>query len=86
MLSLDVKYWRNHKMIINKDINPERQIYYISSLILKELKNKNSNFFEIYSNLKKKTNLSINLFVFSIDWLFLLGIIKIEKGEILKCS
>ncbi len=74
-------------MIINKDTNPERQIYYLSSLILEDInKTKEIDFFKIYFKLKKNTDISINLFTFSLDWLYLLGFIKKDKGGILICS
>jgi hypothetical protein len=75
-------------MIVNKDINPNRQVYYIASLILREINNSTSNeidFFEIYFKLKTENGLSMNLFTFSLDWLYLLGALEEKEGKILKC-
>ncbi len=76
-------------MILGKDINPKKQIYYISALILNELKNTKStefDFFDIFSSLKRKENdITINLYSLSLDWLFLLGAIKKDKNRLIKC-
>ena len=76
-------------MILGKDINPKKQIYYISAMILKELKHVNStefDFFEVYHLVKhKETDLSLNLYSLSLDWLFLMGAIKKEKNRLIKC-
>lgn len=76
-------------MILGKDINPKKQIYYISALILSELKNSKStefDFFEIFSSLKLKENdITINLYSLSLDWLYLLGAIKKDKNRLIKC-
>jgi len=76
-------------MIISNEINPEKQLYYLASLILNEFKNKETlelDFFKLYSELKIKNNISMNLFAFSLDWLFILGAIEINKEKIIKCS
>jgi len=75
-------------MIIGNDINPKKQIYYISALILEELKlisTQNFDFFQVYYRIKKKENISINLFSLSLDWLFILGAIKHNHNELEKC-
>ena len=76
-------------MILGKDINPKKQIYYISALVLNELKsidNSEFDFFDIFNSLKmKEKNLSVNLYSLSLDWLFLLGAIKKDKNRLIKC-
>ena len=76
-------------MILGKDINPKKQIYYISALVEDELKNIDSSkfdFFEIFNSLKRKENdITINLFSLSLDWLYLSGAIKKGKDRLIKC-
>lgn len=77
-------------MILGKDINPKKQIYYISALVINELiqidKKTEFDFFEIYNSLKEKEkDISINLYALSLDWLYLLGAIKKEKNRLIKC-
>jgi len=76
-------------MIINRDINPERSLYYIGSVVLNELKessNKELDFFQLYSVLKESKDISMNLFTLSLDWLYLNGIIEMKEGNIVQCS
>jgi len=61
-------------MILGKDINPKKQIYYLSALIIREIKNLNKgdaiDFLNLYNIMKSKEGISINLFTLSLDWLF----------------
>ena len=75
-------------MIIGKDINPQKHIYYLSALIIEELKDvktSNFDFLYIYNRIKSKEDISINLYSLSLDWLFLLGAIKQNKNKLVKC-
>lgn len=76
-------------MILGKDINPKKQIYYISALVLNELKGFDStefDFFEIFNSIKtKEKDMTINLYSLSLDWLYLLGAIKKDKNRLIKC-
>ncbi|WP_442961470.1 MULTISPECIES: ABC-three component system middle component 6 [unclassified Pseudoalteromonas] len=75
-------------MIISQNIHPEFQLYYLGARTL-EILNRNggkSDFFEAYQELKKNEKVSIKLFIHTLDWLFLLGAIKSEKGWIEQCS
>lgn len=76
-------------MIVSKDINPERDFYYLGAKtieILADTDNNNIDFFKVYSQLNKSEKISINLFVLTLDWLYLIGAInKPIKGNIVKC-
>lgn len=75
-------------MIIAKDINPEHSLYYIGSLIIKELTNSNAesiDFMEVYRKLHNNQQISLNIFTLSLDWLFLNSAVEIKNGEIKKC-
>lgn len=76
-------------MIVDFDDNPRNSIIYTSSIILEYLKRKNTskNLDDLCRYcLKKKMEYSI-LFL-SIDWLFLIGIIKEinERNEVVLCD
>lgn len=75
-------------MIVSSDIHPQRKIYYIGALIIQELKKigtKEIDFFVLYTSLKEKEKISINLFSLSLDWLFLLGAIDKRNNKIIVC-
>jgi hypothetical protein len=73
-------------MIIGKDIQPERKLYFLGGRVL-ELLQKSSqeeDLISLYHTLNDK-EISINVLLLTLDWLFLLGVIKISKGKIIKC-
>lgn len=76
-------------MIVNKDINPERDVYYLGAKLIEILNGysgRQLDFFDTFQKLNEKENISINLYVLVLDWLFLLGLIKkSNKGFIEKC-
>ncbi len=76
-------------MIVSKDINPERDCYYLGAKlidILSKEKNENVDFFDVYQKFSAFEGVSINLFSLTLDWLYLLGVIdNSEKGFIRKC-
>lgn len=75
-------------MIVSKNTSPQNDIYYLGSLALEELANyegERADFFEVYDSLRKKHQISMNVFGLVLDWLFLLGAIKSEERYIVKC-
>ncbi len=78
-------------MIVNLDINPEMNIYFLGAKALEVLRQRK---FEIVNlidlvdglsdSLGKKV--SIDSVLFTLDWLFLLGLVEsTPKGEIKPC-
>ena len=76
-------------MIVNKNINPERDLYYLGGKVIEVLngsKQAQFDYFELYILLNKTNKVSLNLFSLALDWLFILGVIKKgNKGVIEKC-
>ncbi len=76
-------------MILSKDTNPKRDVYFIGSQILSlmnEQEVQEYEFLELYLKFKATNKLSINLFSQAIIWLFLLGAVSYsDKGNIIKC-
>ena len=75
-------------MILGRDIHPEKKVYHTGALILQVLKEKQAQsiiYFELYTEVHKKHGLSMNAFTLALDWLFLLGVIVHENGEVKKC-
>lgn len=74
-------------MIADQNNHPQRQLYYLGAKVI-ELLSANHNtaeFFQVYQQLKENEKISIKLFTLTLDWLFLLGVISLEKGIIKKC-
>lgn len=76
-------------MIVSRDINPERDFYYLGAKIIEillTLETKKADFFYVFELLNESEKVSINLFSLTLDWLFLLGAIdKLNKGKIIRC-
>lgn len=75
-------------MLLPDNINPELSIYYNGSIIISELKHKKiQRIMVLYENVKENNNMSFSTFVLSLDWLYLIDVIYINKiGEVELCS
>lgn len=78
-------------MIINKDIKPTRNIYFLGAVLLEVLKNEKFsaiNTLDLYKNFERKLGyeLSFEYYLLSLDWLYMLSLIESdENGDIKKC-
>ncbi|MEJ6498206.1 MAG: hypothetical protein HRU18_07285 [Pseudoalteromonas sp.] len=74
-------------MIVSQNNHPQRQLYYLGAKTLAILNRKGgaSDFFEAYQELKLEEDISLMLFILTLDWLYLLGAVKSEKGWIEQC-
>ena len=76
-------------MIIDKNINPERDLYYLGGVLIDILANKNNkeiDYMDLFLLFNHKQEITINLYSLTLDWLFILGLItKGEKGKIKIC-
>lgn len=84
------RFLRNrNKMLLSKDINPKRDLYYLGGVALRVLAETPTNtvdFFSFYKQVCEVENIALKLFIQTIDWLFILGALDInKKGEIQKC-
>lgn len=76
-------------MLVSNEINPSNSVYYIGGLILGVLEQKTSptfDFLDLYQEINKSKKVSLQLFLYSMDWLYLLKKIEINsKGYLRKC-
>ena len=76
-------------MIVDKNINPERDLYYLGGILIDVLSHKKDNdidYMDLYKLFNQKQEITINLYSLTLDWLFILGLIaKGENGKIKKC-
>ena len=76
-------------MIINRDITPDRDLYYLGGKVIEVLivsDNEEIDYLDLYQKVNKELRISINLFTLVLDWLFIIGVIKnAHKGYIRKC-
>lgn len=76
-------------MIVSKNTNPEKDLYYLGSKVIELLGASNNakfDYFKLYQSLNTEQKVSLNLYSLVLDWLFILGIIKnSNNGTIEKC-
>jgi hypothetical protein len=76
-------------MILGKDTNPARNIYFIGAKVLDIIKadaNKEIDIFDTFQKMNMQEKISMNLFTLALDWLFLIGAVnKNRKGKLEKC-
>jgi hypothetical protein len=76
-------------MIISKDTNPEKDLYFLGAMVIDALQatdETNVDYLTLMNTLRSKLNITNSLFVLSLDWLYLLGLIDLsEEGNIKKC-
>jgi len=75
-------------MIMNQDIKPEKQAYFLGAKIieiLKEQRESRIDTFTIFTVLNEEEKVTDHAFAMGMNWLYLLGALKLERGEIHKC-
>lgn len=76
-------------MIVNKNINPERDLYYLGGKVIEVLNSLNQNevdYFDLFLSVNELNKITLNLYSLVLDWLFILQVIKKgNKGLIIKC-
>lgn len=75
-------------MIVNKDINPERDVYYLGAKVIEiiSLDMEQFDFFDVYQKISQSEKISMNLYSLTLDWLYLIGAVEhSDKGQLRKC-
>lgn len=77
-------------MIISKDTDPGRDLYYLGAEIIGCIdhhENSAVDYVFLLDEVRKKVDVSSNLFSLGLSWLFLLDVVELtEEGDIRKCS
>ena len=78
-------------MIVDRDIHPDRNLFYVGAKVLDNIQLHQFGVIavlDLFERTSKTVEFSISLddFILSLDWLFLLGAIKHnEEGDIVRC-
>ena len=75
-------------MIINQDVKPEKQAYYLGSKVLATLRDTPSgpiNPGELFVEINQQEKVSYHAFSMALNWLYLLGALDHKEGKIIKC-
>jgi hypothetical protein len=69
-------------MLLPEDIHPDNSLYVIGGYIIKLLSSEGEfGFMELYADLRIDREVPMPLFLLSLDWLFLIGVISNGEGE-----
>lgn len=75
-------------MILNQDIKPEKQAYYLGSKILSALKDQPSEHVEllnVFEQINRQEKVSYHAFSMAMNWLYLIGAVKLDERTLIKC-
>jgi hypothetical protein len=76
-------------MIINSNITPDRDLYYLGGKVIEVLvsnEEKEIDYFDLFQRVNTELKISLNLYTLVLDWLFIIGVINnAENGFIKKC-
>ncbi|MFT5916512.1 MAG: hypothetical protein ACI81T_003022 [Bacteroidia bacterium] len=68
-------------MLLPNNILPKDSLYFNGGVILSELMEvKKIDFFDLYNIVDLKVGMTMSVFIFSLDWLYLAGIAKVDNG------
>lgn len=69
-------------MILPDLVSPRYSLYYCGAIILSEMRDdKEIDVLDLYIRTNSKVPMEYSLFVFSMDWLFLLGRVRFNKEK-----
>jgi ABC-three component (ABC-3C) system Middle Component 6 len=76
-------------MIISSDIKPDRDLYFLGSKVIEVLidfDEKKVDYFELFQKINLELEISLNLYILVLDWLFIIGVIKNAENRLIeKC-
>lgn len=75
-------------MILNQDIRPEKQAYYLGSKILAALREEDDeeiDLLDLFEKINREDRISYNAFSMAMNWLYLIGAVKLEQRTLIKC-
>ena len=75
-------------MILDQDIKPEKQAYYLGSVILRALKDQPPEpigLLDLFEQVHRQEHASYHAFSMAMNWLYLIGAVDLSDGRLTKC-
>ncbi len=86
----DVKFLRTLKitnMLLPDNVHPENSIYFNASLVLKTLQEFNKlDMIDLYQKVIENKKMSFPVYILCLDWLYIINVAELNKGEVKLCS
>lgn len=74
-------------MLLPDNIHPTNSIYYNGAKVLQVIQDQDClTILELYQKVKEIQNMTLPVFVLSLDWLYLIDVITLKSGKIKLCS
>ena len=77
-------------MIVSGDVRPEETLYYIGGIILQLLQERSQDQAVFVEELAREARISHDIsssqFLYGMDWLYLMGALSVQSGEVVLCS
>ena len=77
-------------MIVSGDVRPEETLYYIGGMILQLLQERSQDQAVFVEELAREARISHDIpssqFLYGMDWLYLMGALSVQSGEVVLCS
>lgn len=75
-------------MLIPDCVHPEQTVYFNGAVVLQALQTrKSSDLFELYATAKGEHEMSLQIFLLCLDWLFLINAVFLtDQGRVELCS
>lgn len=75
-------------MLLLNDMKPEMSVFYYSSLVLTEIEcDEGLDIVTLYKNTKEKHHISLKVFSYCLDWLYLIEAAVVNKeGRVFLCT
>ncbi|GHT20053.1 hypothetical protein AGMMS4957_05820 [Bacteroidia bacterium] len=74
-------------MLLPDNIHPENSVYYNGALVLESLQQGGTkDLFDLFQAVNEKRKISFPIFILCLDWLYLLGVAKLNSEGGILCS
>lgn len=75
-------------MLLPDNVHPQNTVYYNGAFVLEAARARpDSDWLDLYAEVRKSQNMSVSVFVLCLDWLFLLEVITLDiNGRVRVCS
>lgn len=74
-------------MLLPDNIHPENSIYYNASIVLKTIQEYGDlEMLELYQIINKIKKISFPVYILCLDWLYIINVAELKKGEVKLCS
>ncbi len=73
-------------MLLPNNIHPENTIYYNGAVVISTLSEfKTLDTIELFDKVKEQKNMTLQVFLLCLDWLYLISVAEVRNGKVELC-